>query len=86
MTFPDFLRALGYEPAQYSGRGQYGAKCAAVYDVAIGVFAGAILDYERDTRLDPDTRAMAIRALRGAREDSMGRGTVLYFPSERSES
>jgi hypothetical protein len=26
---------------------------------------------------------MAIRALRNAREDSMGRGVVLYFPTEK---
>jgi hypothetical protein len=60
----------------------YGDECWAI-DVTPAIFAAAILDYEQDTRLDPDTRAMAIRALRNAREDSMGRGVVLYFPTEK---
>ena len=82
MNFPDFLRALGYSPRAYSGRSMYGGECWSV-DVSPAIFAAAILDYETDERLDPDTRAMAIRALRGCREDSMGRGSVLYFPTER---
>ena len=88
MNFPDFLRALGYDPWPYSGRSVYGEprwsgeRCWAI-DVPLGIFAAAILDYETEERLDPDTRAMAIRALRGCREDSLGRGSVLYFPSEK---
>jgi hypothetical protein len=81
-AFRDFLHALGYDPRPYSGRGMYGDECWAI-DVTPAIFAAAILDYEQDTRLDPDTRAMAIRALQGAREDSMGRGSVLYFPTEK---
>lgn len=81
-AFRDFLRALGYDPCPYSGRGMGGATCWAI-DVTPAIFAAAILDYEQDERLDPDTRAMAIRALRNAREDSMGRGSVLYFPTEK---
>jgi hypothetical protein len=82
VNFPDFLRALGYDPHSYSGRGMGGATCWAI-DVTPAILAAAILDYESDARLDPDTRAMAIRALRGCREDSMGRGAVLYFPTEK---
>lgn len=82
MTFYDFLHALGYSPRPYSGRGMYGEYCWSV-DVTPAIFAAAILDYEREERLDPDTRAMAIRTLRGSREDSMGRGVILYFPTEK---
>ena len=81
-AFRDFLHALGYSPRPYSGRGMFGENCWAI-DVTPAIFAAAILDYEQDERLDPDTRAMAIRALRNAREDSMGRGSVLYFPTEK---
>lgn len=83
MTFPEFLRALGYEPRPYSGRSMYGAECWSIHETSVAVFAAEILDYEADERLDPDTRAMAIRALRTCREDSMGRGSVLYFPTEK---
>ena len=83
MNFPDFISALGYDPVPYSGRNMYGENCWAIDDVPAVIFAAAILDYESDERLDPDTRAMAIRALRGAREDGMGRGVVLYFPTEK---
>ncbi len=82
MNFHAFLCAIGYSPFAYSGRNMHGEHCWAI-DVTPAIFAAAILDYETDERLDPDTRAMAIRALRGCREDSMGRGSVLYFPTEK---
>ncbi len=80
MNFPDFLLEIGYVPSPHNHRPF--ERCWSV-DSTLANFAAAILDYETDTRLDPDTRAMAIRALRGCREDSMGRGSVLYFPTER---
>lgn len=81
MTFTELLEAVGYTVRPYSGRSMYGRACPAI-DVTPCIFAGAVLDYEGETRLNPDERAMLIRALRGAREDSMGRGSVLYFPTE----
>jgi hypothetical protein len=81
MTFTELLEVVGYTVRPYSGRGMYGKQCPSV-DVSIGIVAGAIVDYEHDARLDPDTRAMVVRALRGAREDSLGRGVVTYFPTE----
>ncbi len=82
MNFLEFLDAVGYDPVPYSGRGMGGEQCWAI-DVTPAKFAADIIDYEGAERLDPDTRAMAIRALRGCREDSMGRGSVLYFPTEK---
>ncbi len=84
MTFPDLLTALGYDPQPYPVAP---ATCWSVSarGLSAGIVAGAILDYERETRLDPDTRAMAIRALRGACEEG-GLGasrTVVYFPTEK---
>ncbi len=82
MTFPDLLSALGYDPEPYPVAP---ATCWSVSarGLSAGIFAAAILDYEREERLNPDERAMMIRALRCAREDSMGRGSVLYFPTEK---
>ena len=82
MTFHTFLRALGYTPRDYAYRSD--VRCWAIAEHAtIGIVAGAILEFERDARIDPETRAMAIRAVRGAREDNMGRDVVTYFPTER---
>lgn len=77
MTFPDLLRALGYTPAAYTVC--IGEVCWSVH-VHLGIFAGAILDYEREERLTPDDRATLIRALRGAREHE----GLTYFPTERA--
>jgi hypothetical protein len=81
-AFRDFLRALGYDARPYSGRGMYRGECWSV-DVPVLTFVVAILDYEYSAPLDIPTRGMVIRALQGAREDSMGRGSVLYFPTEK---
>ena len=82
MNFPDFLVSLGYTPRDYAYRSD--VRCWAISEHAtIGIVAGAILDYERDHRLDPDARAMAVRAIRSAREDNMGRDVVTYFPTEK---
>lgn len=74
-AFPDLLRALGYTPAVYTR----GPACWSV-PVPLGIFAGAILDHEREERLAPDDRATLIRALRGAREHE----GATYFPTERA--
>lgn len=83
MTFPDLLTAIGYKPRPYAHRAF--ARCWSVTarGLTLGIVAAAVLDYEVDNRLDPDARAMMIRALRGAGFDALGLDVVIYFPSER---
>lgn len=87
MTFPDLLRALGYEPRAYSGICLPFPEepCFAVDSTAIA-FAAAVVAHEADSRLDPDARTMAVRAIRGAKELAVdsGCGVLTYFPSERT--
>lgn len=83
MNFPDFLRALGYDPWPYSGRGMSDDDLCWSLRVPPLHFMADFVAYEREHRLDHETRSMVIKALRSAREDSMGRGSVLYFPSEK---
>ena len=83
MNFPDFLVSLGYTPRDYAHRAFERCWSIEGRGLTLGIVAAAVLDYEADTRLDPDARAMMIRALRGARQDSMGLDVVIYFPTEK---
>ena len=85
MTFPDLLSAIGYDPEPYAYRPFERCWSVTACGLTLGIVAAAVLDYEADTRLDPDARAMMIRALRGARQDSMGLDVVIYFPTEKAE-
>jgi hypothetical protein len=64
----------------YSGRGMYGAEClgiAAESDDETLLFAlavGQVLGFDR-----------AFTVLRDSRSDSMGRGTITYFPRIKIE-
>jgi len=69
------LSWLGFFPHRYSGRNMYGAECPAIDASAIAL-AHAILEHGPDEA----QRALLMRALAGAREDSLGRDFVLYFP------
>lgn len=67
----------------YSGRGMYGATCVGVYldaslpATAFGIlFGAAIVDHD-DTMSAVDVLAEVTRDLR---TDSMGLGTVVYWP------
>lgn len=70
----------------YSGRGMYGRTCIG-FDLEQGLtpmaFFGAVLEGLEDA--EADDREMALSALavmmRDARTDSLGLGTILYFPS-----
>ena len=85
MTFPALLTAIGYKPRPYAHRAFERCWSIEGRGLTLGIVAAAVLDYEADTRLDPDARAMMIRALRGARQDSMGLDVVIYFPTEKAE-
>ena len=81
MTFPTYLKALGYNPQPYAYRGETCWSVSA-HGLSVAILAGAVVQYEGDERLEPDDRAMVVRALRGARVDSLGLDVVVYFPSE----
>ncbi|CAM5998711.1 unnamed protein product [Sphagnum balticum] len=70
--FIDALEEAGYEPKSYSGRGMYGKSCVSIrdgvsaWDVAVALFVG--------NDLDPTD-------VPEPHQDSLGLGTVLYWPS-----
>ncbi len=82
----DIVEAAGYETRSYSGRGMYGKECLAFtadsetssFAVAADLIAAA-LDAGEDF-VEP-----VLAAMRGIRTDSMGRGTVFYFPRVSAE-
>lgn len=83
----DALENLGYEPRSYSGRGMYGSHCVAVtLDRDTNAFTiGAQLVTEMGEEGGDEVADLDVR------QDSMGLGTVLYFPrvawpAERSEA
>ncbi len=67
----------------YSGRGMYGSQCLATDDDAgIGEIMANVLEalsYD-ECSLNEDGLRQAADGLRKMRSDSMGMGTVYYFP------
>ncbi len=82
----DIIEMAGYETRAYSGRGMFGKECLAFtaeretssFAVAADLMAAAI-DAGEDF-VEP-----LIKAMRGIRTDSLGRGTVFYFPRVSAE-
>ncbi|CAN5951018.1 unnamed protein product [Sphagnum jensenii] len=76
--FIDVLEEAGYEPKSYSGRGMYGKQCVSVSGDREDGFSGWEIaralwfnNYDGEDDLDvPEPH-----------QDSLGRGTVLYWPS-----
>lgn len=76
-TIKEIIEANGYVTRSYSGRGMCGKECLAVsIDTSELEFFSDLLD---DTPArDVETIA---EAMRNACTDSLGRGTILYFPN-----
>src|SRR6185503_1826598 len=75
-TFQD----MGATPRSYSGRGMYGKECFGVdssnpVNDLIRLF-GALAE-----QFDAEQIAEVANALDGVRMDSMGRGSIMYWPS-----
>lgn len=65
-----------FETRSYSGRGMYGDTCLGVtIDGGIGRMLALIVE-----SADEDNREALGETLRSMRTDSMGRGTIVYFP------
>lgn len=86
----DLIETAGYETRSYSGRGMYGKSCLAVeVDKQLGSFLADIIhelkncvQAEEDNEEVPNLPEFeaAEEAFRCMRSDSMGLGTVYYFP------
>ena len=72
----DAIRNAGLEPRDYSGRGMYGKEClgfttdneiADCVNIALTLAPGDVID--------------AAALFNNSRTDSMGRSTIVYFPS-----
>lgn len=82
-TLKDLLE-LDYETRPYSGRGMYGKSCLAVALDAgqspFKVFSDILLNVDEHGGIHNDL-ALVHKALRDARVDDLGLGTILYFPT-----
>jgi|GEM_PF-2775330 len=74
------FEAIGeFEIRGYSGRAMYGAECLGVeFDGRLGHVLSELVRYAAGLERD-DAQELA-DALRDMRTDSMGRGTIAYFP------
>lgn len=72
--FIEALEDAGYEPKSYSGRGMYGKKCVSVHgdDVSEWDIARNLFNETHDGEFDN---------VPAPKQDQMGRGIVLYWPS-----
>lgn len=70
--FIDALESEGFETRSYSGRGMYGKSCVAVTDVSAWEVAKALMNETHDGEFDD---------LSEPKQDSLGMGNVLYWPS-----
>lgn len=73
MTLQEMFEDAGLACRSYSGRGMYGERCLAVEFDAIGEILNAVA-------IGGDAAVEHARTLARARTDSMGRGSILYFP------
>lgn len=76
-TLKEIIEAAGYDTRSYSGRGMFGRECLAVsIDVSESEFFSDLIDVT-----DSSNIRIVSDAMRNVRTDSLGRGTILYFPS-----
>lgn len=83
-TIRQILETAGYETSAYSGSGMYGEECLSVTveRSPFKLFSDVLdaLSEESDADVVNEEIGAVSKAFRGAREDSMGRSTVVYFP------
>jgi hypothetical protein len=77
----DLLEDAGHETRSYSGRAMYGRQCLAV--VTDDEAADVVVDAMERCAMGGDVESVVelARFLHGSRTDSMGRGTVIYWPN-----
>ena len=90
-NFQKLLEDTGYETRSYSGRGMYGKECLAITTErgeSQWDFFSQILDEVADTFMDNELSSVLAalsRILKDTCEDSMGLGSVFYWPRMKFE-
>ena len=80
LKFRNLLSGAGLDVHEYSGRYMFGVTCVSVHcdreaDVPIAIAQALVDGY-----IDRDETDALIAAVRGSRSESLGKGTVVYFP------
>ena len=76
---------IGYETRSYSGRGMFGDACLGIelnQETSLSKFYGELIYhiYNNSEDISPDDIREITSAIERAKTDSMGLGTILYFP------
>jgi hypothetical protein len=82
-TIELFLNAIeeaGYSPRTYSGRAMYGKQCVGVPLERWQSDIDFVLDVIEAMH---GVEGLSSRVMRDSRSDSMGRGSILYWPTMR---
>ena len=83
MTFSEILEEIGIDTMGYSGRGCYGRECLAVTDYdSSSEFWSAVIDGVQSAYKGKDLVSclqVVSAAMKDLSEDSLGRGSVLYW-------
>jgi hypothetical protein len=76
------LENAGFDCQSYSGRGMYGDTCLAVVtdDDVLNLFAD-LIDNGCGGKPNSEESYYIVKMLRDAKQDSMGKGTVIYWPN-----
>lgn len=74
------LELADFECYSYSGRAMYGVECLAVNIDQVGDLVAGVLEYLDGKETDTFRLQMAFRRMK---MDSMGLGTVVYFPGTK---
>ncbi len=88
-TFQQILVQAGFEVQSYSGRGMYGKRCLAVTGKGdtLNVVANIVVEVTNHIldNLSTDEMVGALQEMKAAfckvRTDSLGRDSVVYFPT-----
>lgn len=78
----DIFEEADYTPSSYSGRGMYGKQCFAITTDKYQSSVDAILDVVSSAleSMEPEDVQKLIEMLKNACTESMGLGTVIYWP------
>jgi hypothetical protein len=82
-TFQELLEDAGFDTMEYSGRGMFGSKCLAIelsQDETLGRFVSEVI-YEAGE--GKDNLSWLSERIAMMVTDSLGMGTVVYFPKEK---
>lgn len=76
----ELIEAAGYETQSYSGRAMFGDRCLAfTVDQGTSPFR-AFADILDETASGLEETEVLSKALRDTRTDSLGLGSIIYFP------